>query len=199
MSPRPDRSGPECRSTRDSFRLRRSCEAACAGRLGDQPGADGVAIGSASLESHDQEVALARRFIPEHDARGVMMDDDEVEIAVAVEVAAGQPATHVKRLEVRAGAGGDVGESSVPLVSPDDGRVLIGIALGRLGADVAVGGDEVEASRPGRSRPGPCPSPSGDGCRSPGRPRWSGPDKRFRSVRAGVGAPEGRRARRRNG
>ena len=39
-----------------------------------------------------------------------MVDDDEVQVAVVVEVAAGQAAAHVEGPEVIAGAGGDVGE-----------------------------------------------------------------------------------------
>ena len=93
--------------------------------LGNQPGADGVTIGSASLELDDQMVAAAGGFIPEHDAGCVIMDDHDVEIAITVEVAAGQSATHVKHLEIGAGRGGDVDETAIPLVPPKDGRVLV--------------------------------------------------------------------------
>ena len=69
--------------------------------LGDQPGTDRVAIGAAASQLDDQIVAAAGRFVPEHDAGRVVMDDDQVEVAVAVEVAAGQPAAQVQGLEVR--------------------------------------------------------------------------------------------------
>ena len=81
--------------------------------VGDQPGTDRIAIAPAPWSLDDQIASPARRFVPEHDARAVMMDDDEVEVAVDVEIAAGQSAAHVELLEVGAGACGDIGESAI--------------------------------------------------------------------------------------
>ena len=74
------------------------------------------------------------------------MDDDEVEVAVVVEVAAGQAAAHVAGPEVGTRAGAHVGEPAAAAVVPEDRRVLVGVDLGGLAADVSVGGDEVETA-----------------------------------------------------
>ena len=73
-----------------------------------------------------------------------MVNDDQVEVAVAVEIAAGQPASHVERLEIRACTGGDVGKAAVSLILPDDRWILVGIDLSRLTADMAIGHHQVE-------------------------------------------------------
>src|SRR5205823_10307108 len=111
---------------------------------GDQPGADGVAVGPAPAELDDQPVAAAGRLVPEDDARGLVVDDDQVQVAVVVEVAAGEASAHVKGPEVVARAGGDVREPAGAGVAPEDRWVLVGIQQGPLAADVAIGGDQVE-------------------------------------------------------
>ena len=56
-----------------------------------------------SSQFDDQIVSLARRFVPEHDAGRVVVHDDEVKVAISVEIAAGQAATHVEFIEVGTG------------------------------------------------------------------------------------------------
>ena len=66
--------------------------------LGEEPGTDRIAIRAGASQSCNQIASAARRFVPEHDAGLVMMNDDEVEVAVRVKIAAGQAATHMEFL-----------------------------------------------------------------------------------------------------
>ena len=72
------------------------------------------------------------------------MNDDEVDVAVRVKIAAASPRPMWRFLKVRAGSRGDIGESAVSQISPENRRVLVGIELGRFAADMAVGCKHVE-------------------------------------------------------
>src|SRR5262249_37669461 len=81
-----------------------------------QSGADGVAVGGARPQPALEPVAAVGGLVPEDHARRVVMDDDDVEIAVVVEVAAGQAPARMEGLEVLAHPGGDVGEPAAAAV-----------------------------------------------------------------------------------
>src|SRR5262249_2344639 len=67
---------------------------------GHQPRSDGIEVGTTSPELGDQPIPAAGRFVPEDDAVRVVMDDDRVQVAIAVEVAAGEAAPDMERPEV---------------------------------------------------------------------------------------------------
>src|SRR5262245_17631218 len=65
---------------------------------------DRIAIRAGASQFRNQIVSATRRFVPEYDARLVMVNDHEVEVAVGVEIAVAHATTHLELLEVRAGA-----------------------------------------------------------------------------------------------
>src|SRR5262245_48888477 len=108
------------------------------------PGADGVRIGSTATKLKDQRPSLFGSLVPEDNTWGIQVDDDEVEVAVAVEVSRGQPSAQVSRLKIGPRTGRHVAKPTVSLTMPENRRVLVRVGLRGLGADVAVGDHQVE-------------------------------------------------------
>ncbi len=109
-----------------------------------QPGADGVAVGSPAPQLDHQPVPAAPGLVPEDDARG--------------DGGGRRPGRGRRRRrgrrrpgrgprggpEIAAGRGVDIREPPAAAIAAEDRRVRVGSRPARLGADVAVGGDEVE-------------------------------------------------------
>ena len=114
-------------------------------------------------------------IVAEQHRRAVVGRHQQIDVAVAIEVAAGEPAADARLREPAAGSGGDVAERAVALIEEQMRRLRVAdvaadVAHGLV--DVAVGDDEIE--RPSRSRSAntqPKPSLFRDGAPTPARSR----------------------------
>src|SRR4051812_16003777 len=71
-----------------------------AGLEGDSR-SDRVAVLARASKVEDEVIPLAGRLVPEDDAIFVMMGDDQIEVAVAVQVTGGKASAQVPGAEIR--------------------------------------------------------------------------------------------------
>src|SRR5262249_16344669 len=117
---------------------------ACRGH-GDA-GADGGLVAFGSDEAEEDAVVGVLRLIQEERGRGADVPDDDIEIAVVVDIPEGRAAERLERAVVEAGVGGDIGEFGFAVVTEEqDGLDVAGV--GWQGVDerseVSVGNKEV--------------------------------------------------------
>ena len=109
--------------------------------------ADGVAVRLRAHELQRHPMALAGLIEAEEIGRVVQVVDDDVDVAVVVEVGKGGAAAGLRRRHRRAELLGDVGEAPVAEVAIDDFALLVagfGLELPHLGIDVAVDEEQIE-------------------------------------------------------
>src|SRR5207247_9380073 len=78
--------------------------------------ADGIAIGLRALQFEADAVVVGQLLVAKQDGRAVVGGQQNVQIAVAIEVAVSQPAADTGLVEASARFGGHVAEFSVPFV-----------------------------------------------------------------------------------
>ena len=99
-------------------------------------GADGVAIGFGSDQVEADAVIARPSLVVAIQISGTIVGgDQQIEVAIAIEVAVGQTASDFRLIETAAGFGGDIAESSLAIVE----KQLRWLRVSDVAADVAHG------------------------------------------------------------
>src|SRR5208283_4356469 len=109
-------------------------------------GAHGVAVAPGSLEYQADPVVLGRRVVAKYGGMPVLFVDDDVDVAVIVQIAKGRPPAHVSRVEVGADIPGGQLETLSLQVPEQQGNLLVINRLTELTpvvVNVAVGHEVV--------------------------------------------------------
>ena len=109
--------------------------------------ADRAAVGRAAREGDDQEVAPVPTVVAQQGRWAIEVVDDEVEVAVVVEIAARRAAADARCHEGRASVRRDLHEGAVAVVPVEQRPLTVGgagVPAVELRVDMAVDDEEIE-------------------------------------------------------
>lgn len=117
------------------------------------PGADAVAIRGGSDEAEADPMVAEGLVVAEEDGRAIDLREDDIEVAIAIDVSVGGPAPGDGAEEIRANLGFGGGEELVlaaaALIPEKLGGlavVLMGLVFLNIGIEMSVGGKDIEPS-----------------------------------------------------
>ena len=149
-----------------------------AAHLDQDAGADRVAVAPGPPQLEPDPVVAGLRVVAQQGRRGVLVIDDDVDVAVVVDVAERRAAADVTGVEVRPGVAGRQAEALPLQVEEEQRRLRVLDTAAPAPGDCRRRGRwrrSCRASRRCRSRPGRSPSRRTAWCRRPARRRRSRP------------------------